>query len=421
MKFRRVRGTQDLFGDKLDCFDFVKETAVETAKEYGFREIVFPVIEFTELFVRSVGETSDVVRKEMFTFEDRKGRSLTLRPEGTASVVRAVVENGLLNLGSPLKLFYFGPMFRAERPQAGRWRQFHQFGVEVFGNKSPESDAEVILLFYDVIGKLGIESATVRLNTVGCENCRDSYRSALRDYLKPNLDKLCDDCNYRYHHNVLRTLDCKNPSCQPVLDSAPHFYDYVCDECRGHFDRVVKLLKGEGVNFVIDHRLVRGFDYYSRTAFEIVVEGENLGSQNAVAGGGRYDYLVEDFGGPRTPAVGGALGVERLMMAVENCRTSKTADVYFTFFESVKDTAFSLVQKLRAEKVSVITDWDASNISRHLKKADRFGVKYSIILGEDELKNGEVIVRDMVSGKQEKVKIDRLVDTLKSRFLRGER
>ena len=314
MKFRIPRGTQDLLPGEVEKWQYVEEKAKELCRRYHFSEVRTPVFEQTSLFQRGVGETTDIVEKEMYTFEDRGGRSLTLRPEGTASVVRSFVENKLYADTPPTKLYYIGPMFRYERPQAGRQRQFHQFGVEVFGTEEPDVDAEIIDLGYRFYRATGLADVKVELNSVGCPRCRPVHREALVEYLTPHKEELCKDCQSRLERNPMRILDCKNESCHRITEGAPKVIDFLCDHCGPHFDSVKEALELLEVPFHVNTRLVRGLDYYTQTAFEFVLEGKGGGS---LGGGGRYNGLVEEVGGPETPGIGFAVGLERVLMALE--------------------------------------------------------------------------------------------------------
>ena len=314
MKYTRIKGTVDITGKELGYWYAVEKATRKVASLYGYVEIRTPIIESTELFTRSVGEETDIVQKEMYSFTDRGGRSVSLRPEGTAPVVRAFLENSFVSRGFPQRFFYMGPMFRYERPQKGRQRQFHQIGFELFGSESPLADAEVLGVTVDILRELGLVNFRVVINSIGCEKCRPKYKEALREYYSHHLDEVCDDCKRRYNTNILRLLDCKVDV--EIAKRAPKSVDYLCDECRDHYERLKKYLEILGIEYEEDHRLVRGLDYYNRTVFEVRHEG--LGGQDAIAGGGRYDGLVEEIGGPHVPAVGFAAGIERLILAMKS-------------------------------------------------------------------------------------------------------
>ncbi len=345
---RRVKGVRDILPEEAAVWRDVEQTARKVFSLYGFQEIRIPIFEKTEVFVRSIGETSDIVEKEMYTFTDRGGESLTLRPEGTASVVRAYVENRMDNLAGVQKLYYTGPMFRAERPQAGRFRQFHQIGAEVFGTENPAIDAELIVMLMDFFGALEVEGLKVSLNSLGCPQCRPMYREALAGFLKKNMESLCADCQRRVERNPMRALDCKSAGCKSTVSGAPSLENYLCQSCRESLDGVKKPLFDLKIPIVIDPGLVRGLDYYSRTAFE-VTSGQ-LGAQNAVAGGGRYDTLVEQFGGPPTPAIGFALGMERLVSLLKQPGKVTAPDIYLIAIQpEAESRIFELGHRLRAE------------------------------------------------------------------------
>ncbi|HPZ65730.1 MAG TPA: histidine--tRNA ligase, partial [Bacillota bacterium] len=315
MAFKAPRGTRDILPDEASRWEFLENSFRERCRLYGFQEIRTPIFEHTELFVRSVGESSDIVSKEMYTFHDRSGRSLTLRPEGTAAVVRAYLENGLHEKPHPVKLYYFGPMFRYDRPQAGRYRQFHQFGLELFGSPQPSADVEIMALSYDMLRSLPLPEFRLELNSVGCRECRPGYRERLREYLRFREEELCPDCSRRYRENPLRVLDCKKPECKDLSAGAPLLTQSLCPQCAGHLARVRELLERLELPYVLNPRLVRGLDYYTRTAFEFVAP--ELGAQASLGGGGRYDALVEECGGPPTPGVGVAFGLERIILLAD--------------------------------------------------------------------------------------------------------
>jgi histidyl-tRNA synthetase len=344
------KGTRDILPEDISKWYYIEDVIKETLNKYGYKEIRTPFFEYTDLFVRGIGEFTDIVTKEMFTFPDRKGRSLTLRPEGTAPVVRAYLENGMDRISKVIKLFYLGPMFRCEKPQAGRFRQFNQFGIEVIGTKSSAVDAEVIIVSIEVCRKLGLKNLEVLVNSVGCKKCRFDYIQKLKKYLKDKKSFLCLECKNRYDKNPLRILDCKKDNCQKIIKTTPMINEYLCQDCESHFSEVKSYLSDHKILFHEDPRLVRGFDYYTKTAFEII-SGE-LGAQNAIAGGGRYDDLVEELGGKPTPAVGFAAGIERMIIAIDQQKIEwpikKGLDIFVAKVnEKNKDTAFRLLQKIR--------------------------------------------------------------------------
>lgn len=415
MAIQKVRGTNDFFYNETKKLKQIESYFHSFAKIYGYEEIRTPVFEYTELFTRGIGEETDIVGKEMFTFTDRGERSLTLRPEGTASVVRAVIENSLLNERSVNKLYYMGSMFRAERPQKGRYRQFNQFGVECLGTDSPYADVEVMLLNINILshlskeyGSAALSDISLEINTVGCEKCKPEYEKALKEYLKPNLDKLCATCRTRYEKNVLRVLDCKVPSCKEVLNGVPAVYDYVCCECKDSFDKVKESLDGVSQKYRVNNMLVRGLDYYTKTVFELQCRA--LGSQNAVAGGGRYDKLIGIFNnGKDVPAVGSAMGIERLMLILEDsslAQTEKSLDVFVVAFKETEAFSISMLEKLRRSFIECDSDLNVRSVKSQFKTANKYNALYSIILGPDEVNSGKCVVRNMADGSEEKVDIE---------------
>jgi histidyl-tRNA synthetase len=407
-------GVEDIFPDKIDRWNFVLQSAFSVFQSYNYKEIIVPVMEFTDVFARGIGTETDIVSKEMFTFEDRGGRSLTLRPEGTAGVVRAYVENGEYNRLSKCKFFYCGPMFRAEKPQRGRLRQFNQFGAEVFGSFDPYYDYEIISMVNDISHKVGIDSFKILINSIGCRSCRSEYIIKLRDYYKSNHDKLCKDCQRRLETNPLRLLDCKNESCSSLKVNAPAIRDFICNDCKGHFEKVKEYLDLGNIAYTEDPYLVRGLDYYTKTTFEFVTD--KLGGQNAFAGGGRYDYLVEQFGGKPTPGVGFAAGIERINLLIEDRPIdAKGTDVFFihtggqSFMESV-----ALIRKLRLLGISCDVDPEVKGFKSQFKRAERENARFAVIIGEDEVQSREATVKDQKTGQQEKVPFEKLSDFIKN-------
>jgi histidyl-tRNA synthetase len=389
----------------------------EILNKYGYKEIRTPIFEYTDLFVRGIGESTDIVTKEMFTFPDRKGRSLTLRPEGTAPVIRAYLENRMDRISKVIKLFYLGPMFRCEKPQAGRFRQFNQFGIEVIGTKSPTADAEVIITVLDVYKELGLKNLEILINSVGCKKCRVDYIQKLKKYLKNKIELLCLECKERYKKNPLRVLDCKKDSCKKIIESAPVIIENLCQECESHFSEVKSYLDNQKIVFREDPRLVRGLDYYTKTAFEIISGG--LGAQNAIGGGGRYDDLVEELGGKPTPAVGFAAGIERMIIAIDQQKVEwpveKRLDIFVAKVdEKNKDTAFRLLQKIRNAGLSADMDYSEGSLKSQMRIADKIGARYTVIVGEEELSKNMVILRNMQTKEQKEIKIDNLIDELSS-------
>jgi len=410
-------GIEDIFPDRIGRRNLIINAAREAFKLYNVREIVIPVMEFTEVFVRGIGNETDIVSKEMFTFEDRGGRSLTLRPEGTASVVRAYVENGEYNRLAMCKFFYIGPMFRAERPQKGRLRQFSQFGAEMFGSGDPYHDFEAIAMMDAIAKRAGIGDYAVLVNSIGCPKCRPDFVRALTAYYTGVKDLLCRDCAARLDRNPLRLLDCKLDSCQPLKKDAPKTTDYLCDECRAHHASVKGYLAGGGIAFTEDPLLVRGLDYYTRTTFEFVTA--RLGGQNAFAAGGRYDNLVEEFGGKPTSAVGFAAGIERMEILLEEKEIPGVGiDVFIvhTGGETLAK-AVALCGELRGCGISADLDPGSKGFKAQFKKADREGAAFALVIGEDELAAGTCTVKDLKSGGQEAVSTGSIADYIRKKLL----
>ncbi len=404
--FRAPRGTQDILPPESERWRRVLDLAHRLFRSYGYREIFLPVMEHTEVFARGLGEGTDIVRKEMFTFQDKGGRSLTLRPEATAGVARAFVEHHMEKSGLPVKLCYSGPMFRHERPQKGRYRQFHQLGVELIGSPHPSADAEVILLCRDFLLALGIRTRLV-VNSVGDEECRPAYVEALGGYLKERAEELCPECRRRMEANVLRVLDCKERSCAAVIAGAPGLSDYLCPPCREHLSAVEELLDAAGAEFVRWDRLVRGLDYYTRTVFEF--QDPELGAQNALAAGGRYDHLVEEMGGGPVPAVGFSIGLERVMNAGPALPEEDREGVFLVAIgEEARRRAFLMAYELRREGWRCDLDHMGRSPRAQMKEADRQGYRFCLILGEDELRGGYLTLRDLELGSQERLEANEL-------------
>ena len=400
-----VKGTHDILPQEVEQWHILEKNALEIFSRYGYKEIRTPIFEVTELFARGVGDTTDIVNKEMYTFE-KSERSLTLRPENTAGVVRSYIENGMSRLSPPVKLWYKGPMFRYERPQKGRQRQFHQVGVEMFGVKEPAADAEVILMAVDYLKSLGLDDLEVEINSLGCPKCREEFKNNLKAVLKPEFDNLCEDCQKRYEKNPLRLLDCKVESCKTIFEK-PEIQkviqsDFICEECADHFAKLKSYLDTMQVKYTVNKLLVRGLDYYNRTVFEI--KSNNLGSQNAVCGGGRYDSLVKNLGGEDTPAVGWAMGMERLN-ALLPVPELKKLNGYIVSNSPVE--AFELAQKLRKEGYRIEFDLSNKKFTKQLEKASKVA-DYALILGEDEIKAGKVSVKNLATSEQKTVSIEEL-------------
>lgn len=414
------RGTQDLLPEVTANWQMIEQLALKTAERYGFLEIRIPTMEHTELFRRSVGDSTDVVQKEMFTFTDRGGRSLSLRPEGTAGTVRAALASGLLNGALPVKLCYLLTCFRNERPQAGRLKEFHQFGAELFGSESPVADAELIEMAAAYFDSLGIKGLTLAINSIGCPDCRKEYQKALVDYFSSKKERLCETCKGRLEQNPLRLLDCKSAECQEIAKDAPVILDYLCPSCKEHFEGVKQALQAAKIPYQVNPRIVRGLDYYTRTVFEFI--SNDLGAQSTLCGGGRYDKLVEVMGGPPTPALGFAVGLERLLLILEaqksNLLESKKGPELFllSLGEKGLQAAASLAASLRKEGVSVETDLMNRSLKAQMKYADKQKAKYTCVLGDDELASGVLTVKRMKDGAVETLLIDNFVEEWKSKI-----
>ena len=407
------KGTKDVLPQDSYKWQFIERTASAVAELFGASEVRTPTFEHTELFLRGVGETTDIVNKEMYTFTDKGGRSMTLKPEGTAGVARAFVENGLISSALPVKLYYLTQCFRYERPQAGRLREFHQFGVEMLGSYDPNIDAEAIIMVKTLLDKLGVKGIKLYVNSIGCKECRKNYESALKEYLKDNLNNLCPLCQDRYNKNPLRILDCKNEDCKKITASAPKILDYLCDDCKEHFAKVCMLLDIAGIEYGIDANIVRGLDYYTKTVFEFV--SENIGAQGTVCGGGRYDGLVSEIGGSDVPGVGFAIGIERLLLLMENTGVNiparKGVKVYFAPMGGAeKEKAFALAGLLRAKGVICELDHMDRGIKAQFKYADKIGAEYVAVIGSDEMASGVVKLKKMSDGAETVVEFGKIAE-----------
>ncbi|MCE7793769.1 histidine--tRNA ligase [Salipaludibacillus sp. CUR1] len=418
MKYKIPRGTQDILPSESKKWQYIEQKAHDLCRRYNYKEIRTPVFEQTELFARGVGDTTDIVQKEMYTFEDRGGRSLTLRPEGTASTVRAFVENKMHGWADqPVKLYYIGPMFRYERPQSGRMRQFVQLGVEAMGSDDPAVDAEVIGLAMDFYQELGLNNLKLVINSLGDAESRNNHRNALISHFKPRISEFCGDCQTRLEKNPLRILDCKVDKDHELMKTAPSILDYLNNESKEYFDQVKKYLTDMNIAFEVDSRLVRGLDYYNNTAFEIMIDGEGFGAITTLTGGGRYNGLVEEIGGPATPGIGFALSIERLLMALETqgieLPVDQGLDAYIvTMGEAAKNAAPKLLHQLRKEGVKVDADYMKKKVKGQMKAADRQQANYVLILGEDELAENSVMMKTMKTGDQELVPLNEIKDKI---------
>ena len=408
LRYQRIRGTRDILPIESTKWQYVERMAMEVSSRYGFGELRIPTFEKTDLFTRSVGESTDVVQKEMYTFE--KGRdSITLRPEGTAGVIRAILENGMLNEATPQKLSYFTSCFRHENPQAGRLREFHQFGCECVGTASASQDAEMIAMVYDFLTRLGLKEFEVQVNSIGCPECRPTYNSKLVEYYRAHYDVLCDTCKQRLEKNPMRLLDCKSESCSALKPGAPRSLDSLCEECENHFVDLKERLCAMGIPHVVNPDIVRGLDYYTRTVFEFITTC--IGAQGAIGGGGRYDGLIAQMGAPTTPALGFAMGLERILMLMdaEGCEfpNTKQCDIYVGSMGGAENiTAQKIVSLLRLEGFYALCDTVERSVKAQIKYADRQGARYACVIGSNELEAMEVVVKDMRGSSQYTIKLD---------------
>jgi histidyl-tRNA synthetase len=411
-----IKGFNDILPPATTTWRWVENTFHQLLSSYGFGEIRLPIMEYTELFSRSIGDDTDIVEKEMYTFNDRSNRSLTLRPEGTASVVRAFIQHGLAAAGDIHKLYYVGPMFRYERPQKGRYRQFYQLGAEAFGEDDYHQDAEILIMLARYFHVLGVRSAKLNLNSLGCEKCRPAYRQALQDFLRQHEEQLCVDCQRRLGKNPLRVLDCKRPDCREIVAGAPKILDYLGDDCRTHFDGVTRLLDESGLDYQVNTLMVRGLDYYTRTTFEFLAG--DLGAQNAVAAGGRYDRLVEELGGKATPAIGFAIGMERLTMLVDSASVPGSAPFIYlaALGEKALEMLYPLLHALNQEGIGTVLNYRQKSLKNLMKKADRNNVAYTLIAGDQEIEQGAVILRNMKTKEQRSIPLNTLFTSIREVF-----
>lgn len=416
MLTKAPRGTNDILASDSYKWQYIEEKARDLCRRFEYGEIRTPTFEHTELFLRGVGDTTDVVEKQMYTFEDKGNRSITLRPEGTASAARAYIEHNLGAQPLPVKLFYLIPCFRYEKPQAGRLREFHQFGVEVFGSQAPTVDAEIISLAMLFLSELGLQELALNINSIGCPTCRKAYNEVLIAYFKEHYDELCDTCKSRLERNPLRILDCKSPICGALAKKAPKLIDYLCSDCQEHFDAVKTALDGMGIAYTVDPDIVRGLDYYTKTVFEIT--SNDIGSQSAVCGGGRYDGLIEELGGAPTPGIGFALGIERLLMVMEQKGLSfgevEPPKLYVASIGAAADAyAETLVYHLRKNGISCEKDRMGRSLKAQMKYADKSGYQYTVVLGDDEIAQKKAVLKRMSDGESVTVELDEIENYLK--------
>ena len=410
-RYSSLKGIQDILPPDIYLWQRVEETAKEVFSVYGFQELRAPIIESTDIFIRSIGETTDIVEKEMYTFPDKAGRSITLRPEGTAPVVRCYVQNRLYDLSSPQKFYYTGPMFRYERPQKGRFRQFYQIGAEVFGTSDPKLDAEILIMLRLFLERIGLEGLSFEVNSIGCEKCRPDYKEALMNFLARKFHELCPDCQRRYTFNPLRILDCKVKECIKLRAGAPTVTDFLCNDCREHFEAVLSLLGLINLPYIINSEMVRGLDYYTRTTFEVT--SQKLGAQNTVAAGGRYDRLVEEFGGPPTPAIGFAMGMERiveLLKASDKLQIPIPKVFIATIGLSAEKEGLILAKKLREKGLWVEISYAGSSLRSQLRKADKLSASYVLIIGDDEISSGTLKWKRLADGSHGEIPLDKVLE-----------
>ena len=411
------KGTKDIMPDQVYKWHYIEKKWKDVCQRYGFKEIRTPIFEHTELFQRGIGDTTDVVQKEMYTFEDKGGRSITLRPEGTAGAVRSLIEHGLYNGPLPVKGCYVLSCYRYEKPQAGRLREHHQFGMECFGGKEPTVEAELIATLLGILGDLGLKGLSVNINSIGCPHCRPKYHAALKEYLSGRLDQLCPTCRERFDRNPLRVLDCKEEGCKALVKDAPSMLDMLCDECREHFETLQTLLTARGIPFKVDTHIVRGLDYYTKTVFEVMVSRGREGL--ALCGGGRYDGLVEQLGGPATPAAGFGIGTERIIMELENQGVTlpqpPLCDVYIANLGAeAKQPAYLLCQQLRDLGVRAEEDLCGRSLKAQFKYADKIAARYIVIVGGDELARGTVKARNLSTREEQEIPLDGAAEAIRA-------
>lgn len=414
---KKIKGTEDVLPKDSYRWQFVEDVMRKESASYGFKEIRTPVFEHTELFARGVGQTTDVVQKEMYTFDTKGGESVTLRPEGTAGAARAVLEHGLVNDSLPIKASYFVSCYRYEKPQAGRLREFHQFGLECYGTQSPVADAELICAAQSIFDRLGIKQLRLEINSIGCPTCRAGYHKALKEYFYGYKDELCETCNSRLEKNPMRILDCKSPVCSKIAQGAPKITDYLCDECKEHFASVQKYLDAAGVEYTVNPTIVRGLDYYTKTVFEFVTDF--IGAQGTVCGGGRYDGLIEELGGKHLPSLGFAMGIERLLMLMDKQGVEipkpSTCDLYIAVMgEKASLKSFEIIKAVRSCGLIAETDVVGRGLRAQMKYADKIGAKFSMVLGDNEIEQGKAVIKNMSSGEQTEIVLD---DTFAEKFM----
>ena len=429
---KAIKGTKDILPAESYKNQYIESTCLSVAEKFGYKEMRTPVFEHTELFQRGVGDTTDVVQKEMYTFDDKGGRSITLRPEGTAGAARAFLENGLCNEALPQKICYLTSCYRYEKPQAGRLREFHQFGIECFGATSPLADAEMISLAKNVFDELGVKDLHLEINSIGCPTCRGEYHKALKEYFGARKDELCDTCRDRLDRNPMRILDCKSPVCSEIAAGAPVVLDYLCDDCREHFENVKKYLGAMNIEYTVNPQIVRGLDYYTKTVFEFIAD--SIGAQGTVCGGGRYDGLIEELGGQKTPSLGFAMGLERLqlVMDAQGCEypDAGKADLFIVAMgDKAKLKAVEIAKDMREEGFSVLNDLNDRSIRAQMKYADKVGARFNVVIGDNEIETDKAELKNMTTGEKNEISLETFVngfyrismdDALKDLEINGE-
>ena len=409
---KAIKGTKDVLPSEVYKNQYIEATCLTVAENFGYKEMRTPVFEHTELFQRGVGDTTDVVQKEMYTFDDKGGRSITLRPEGTAGAARSFLENGLSNEALPQKICYLTSCYRYEKPQAGRLREFHQFGIECFGATSPLADAEMIVLAKQIFDELGVKDLHLELNSIGCPTCRAEYHKALKEYFASRVDELCDTCRDRLDRNPMRILDCKSPVCSEIAKDAPVVLDYLCDECKEHFEKTKSYLDAMNIEYIVNPQIVRGLDYYTKTVFEFVAD--SIGAQGTVCGGGRYDGLIEELGGQHTPSLGFGMGLERLQLVMEaqGCEFPEPSrpDLFIVAMgDKATLKAVEIAKDMRDEGYSVVYDLNGRSLRAQMKYADKISAKYNVVIGDNEVDTKSAVLKDMATGEQSNISLETFV------------
>ncbi len=420
---KAIKGTKDVLPSEVYKNQYIEATCLTVAENFGYKEMRTPVFEHTELFQRGVGDTTDVVQKEMYTFDDKGGRSITLRPEGTAGAARSFLENGLSNEALPQKICYLTSCYRYEKPQAGRLREFHQFGIECFGATSPLADAEMIALAKQIFDELGVKDLHLELNSIGCPTCRAEYHKALKEYFSSRVDELCDTCRDRLDRNPMRILDCKSPVCSEIAKDAPVVLDYLCDECKEHFEKTKSYLDAMNIEYIVNPQIVRGLDYYTKTVFEFVAD--SIGAQGTVCGGGRYDGLIEELGGQHTPSLGFGMGLERLQLVMEaqKCEFPEPSrpDLFIVAMgDKATLKAVEIAKDMRDEGYSVVYDLNGRSLRAQMKYADKINAKYNVVIGDNEVDAKSAMLKDMATGEQNEISLETFVSSYYSITLESQ-